>query len=326
MLCGKFVTSGLNLYQNHQHLSTMMARRQSRAALWCQRLAGFLLPFFLVVIAGHRWQLIDTPSMFGLMGLGLVLIFMALGLGGIGLYQLWHHGHKGGMQSVRGISLGLILLVPFAWFGWLAFTLPPLNDITTDKITPPAYDAAIKFRVGGMNEIDVIPVASLELQGISYPQITSRRYGATNERVFAAVSKLMQARGWTIIAEDIPETIDLIDIEGSARQNTKQLQAIIPTRKPAEIPTNGKTADQLADDEKAADELNITYVEAVARSLIMGFADDIVVRIVEEEQGSLVDMRSSSRWGVHDLGANAARVSQFLGDLDKSLVGIAGEN
>jgi hypothetical protein len=142
--------------------------------------------------------------------------------------------------------------------------------------------------------------------------------------VFAAVTKLMQARGWTIIAEDIPETIDLIDVEGSARQDVKHLSTIIPTPRPAEIPTGSE--DQPVDDNKTPEKLNITYIEAVARSLVMGFADDVVVRIVEEEQGALVDMRSSSRWGVHDLGANATRIVSFLGDLDKALVGIAGEN
>ncbi len=308
-------------------ISAMMARRQSRAALWCRRIAVFLVPFFVVVIAGHHWQLIDTPSLFGLLGLGLFLIILTLGLGAIGLHQLWNHGDKGGMQSVGGILLALIMLAPFIWFGWLAFTLPPINDITTDKLSPPAYDAALKYRVGGMNIIDTIPEASLELQAQFYPQITSRRYSTSSERVFAEITKLIEARGWTIIAEDIPETIDLIDVEGSARKGAGKNTVIVPTDRPAR--------DSLKEDDPAPvessgadsgeDEFNITYVEAVARSMIMGFADDIVIRIIEEEQGALVDMRSSSRWGVHDLGANAKRIDSFLNDLDKALVGIAGE-
>ena len=43
----------------------------------------------------------------------------------------------------------------------------------------------------------------------------------------------------------------------------------------------------------------------MARSPIVGFADDVVVRVRAEGQGSKVDARSSSRYGSFDFGANA---------------------
>src|ERR1700757_111053 len=49
------------------------------------------------------------------------------------------------------------------------------------------------------------------------------------------------------------------------------------------------------------------HIEAVARSLIMGFADDIVVRVRGGADGSRIDVRSSSRYGSFDFGSNAAR-------------------
>jgi hypothetical protein len=48
----------------------------------------------------------------------------------------------------------------------------------------------------------------------------------------------------------------------------------------------------------------------------MGFRDDVVIRIAPLGQGTRIDMRSASRFGNHDLGANASRVRSLLEDLD----------
>jgi uncharacterized protein (DUF1499 family) len=56
-------------------------------------------------------------------------------------------------------------------------------------------------------------------------------------------------------------------------------------------------------------------IEATATTRWFGFRDDVVVRIRPEGAGSRVDVRSASRVGVSDVGANAARVREFLGRL-----------
>jgi len=53
-------------------------------------------------------------------------------------------------------------------------------------------------------------------------------------------------------------------------------------------------------------------VEAVATTFWFGFKDDVVVRVTPAAQGSVVDVRSVSRVGRSDLGANAARIEKFL--------------
>jgi len=53
-------------------------------------------------------------------------------------------------------------------------------------------------------------------------------------------------------------------------------------------------------------------VEAVATTFWFGFIDDVVVRIRADDTGSLVDVRSASRVGRSDLGANANRIDVFL--------------
>ncbi len=57
-------------------------------------------------------------------------------------------------------------------------------------------------------------------------------------------------------------------------------------------------------------------IEAVARTPIMGFRDDVIVRVRAFEGGARVDVRSSSRYGLFDFGTNAARVRQLLEDIE----------
>ena len=52
-------------------------------------------------------------------------------------------------------------------------------------------------------------------------------------------------------------------------------------------------------------------IEATATTPWFGFRDDIVIRVAPSERGSRIDVRSVSRVGKSDLGANAKRVRAF---------------
>jgi uncharacterized protein (DUF1499 family) len=59
----------------------------------------------------------------------------------------------------------------------------------------------------------------------------------------------------------------------------------------------------------------IGRIEAVARTPIMGFREDVSIRVQPDGEDSRVDIRSSSRYFDSDLGSNAARVSKLMDDL-----------
>jgi uncharacterized protein (DUF1499 family) len=59
--------------------------------------------------------------------------------------------------------------------------------------------------------------------------------------------------------------------------------------------------------------------EGVATSRIFAFQDDFAVRVRPDGSGSVVDMRSKSRDGKGDLGANAARIRSFLDELARGV-------
>jgi uncharacterized protein (DUF1499 family) len=60
-------------------------------------------------------------------------------------------------------------------------------------------------------------------------------------------------------------------------------------------------------------------IEASQQSRWFRFTDDVVIRVVGEEGGSRIDMRSTSRQGRSDYGVNAARIRAYLGALRKRI-------
>ena len=58
-------------------------------------------------------------------------------------------------------------------------------------------------------------------------------------------------------------------------------------------------------------------IEATATTLWFGFKDDVVIRITPTATGSRVDVRSVSRIGKSDVGANAARIRNYFAKLAK---------
>src|SRR5215468_5191249 len=60
-------------------------------------------------------------------------------------------------------------------------------------------------------------------------------------------------------------------------------------------------------------------IEAVVRTPVIGFREDVVVRVRVDGPGSRVDVRSSSRYGTFDFGTNAARVRNLIDDIDDAI-------
>jgi uncharacterized protein (DUF1499 family) len=62
----------------------------------------------------------------------------------------------------------------------------------------------------------------------------------------------------------------------------------------------------------------IGRIEAVARTPIMGFREDVSIRVTPDGEDSRVDIRSSSRYFEGDLGSNAARVTKLIDDINNA--------
>jgi len=61
-----------------------------------------------------------------------------------------------------------------------------------------------------------------------------------------------------------------------------------------------------------ANEPNEGRIEATATTFWFGFKDDVIVRVTPTDDGSRIDVRSVSRVGRSDVGANAERITAYL--------------
>jgi len=117
------------------------------------------------------------------------------------------------------------------------------------------------------------------------------RQGARNPVEFRTETAAEQKRGYPDIAPlrlDMPPAQAFERAERAARAMGWQIVAVAP---------------------------DALRIEATATTLFFGFKDDVVIRVRPHAQGSIVDMRSLSRIGGSDIGANAQRVRAYLGRL-----------
>jgi uncharacterized protein (DUF1499 family) len=61
------------------------------------------------------------------------------------------------------------------------------------------------------------------------------------------------------------------------------------------------------------------HVEAIARTPLFGLRNDVVIRVRADGNGSRIDMRSSSRYGRHDLGDNATLIRKLGIDIQAAV-------
>jgi uncharacterized protein (DUF1499 family) len=255
-----------------------MARRRlpdepiSKLAIWARRLALFSVVATLMAIVIVRAGVIEAlPGMVTLAG---ALIFAALAiLLALGSFvTIWRQGLRGLGYAVIAIFIGGGLLAYPAYLGYKAYKLPPIYDITTDPLDPPAFDAVRRLRTRTTNPAQYAGLYAAEQQREAYPDVKPLDLSVPPKMAYDHALTLVNKRRWLVL----------------------------DAREPQAKRRDGR-------------------IEAVARSPIMGFREDLVIRIRGTEEDSHVDMRSSSRYGFHDLGSNASRITAFLTSLEDEI-------
>jgi uncharacterized protein (DUF1499 family) len=60
-------------------------------------------------------------------------------------------------------------------------------------------------------------------------------------------------------------------------------------------------------------------IEATVQSMIMGLTDDVIVQVKGDDAHAIIDVRSVSRYGWHDLGGNAERIRALYAEISETL-------
>ena len=137
----------------------------------------------------------------------------------------------------------------------------------------------------------------------------------TDTRDPPAFVALVEARQRAPNAVDYPG-------EDTARQQREAYPDIGPLRLRAPLSAVRKAAvEQVHAQDWELAAVSGERIEATATTRWFGFRDDVVIRLREENDAVRVDMRSASRVGRSDVGANAARIRAYLDALERRVAG-----
>lgn len=226
-----------------------------------------LIAVLLVALAGplYKFGVIDLATAFTGFKFGVFAGIAALILLAIQLL------FKRNTASIGSVLISAVLAItaiaiPLSMMN-TAKNVPPIHDISTDLVNPPAFVAIAPLRADAPNPAAYDGIETAEQQRIGYPDLQTLRYDQTQPELIAASTQAIENLGWELVNIDADKGI----------------------------------------------------VEATDTTAWFGFKDDVVVRVTDNENERLVDIRSKSRVGGSDLGKNAARVHNFIDELNSVL-------
>jgi len=195
---------------------------------------------------------------------------------------------------ISGLALGRV-----AAFGAQVERLPPLHDIQTDwsnPIRPSDALLAAREATGALNPIEDDPVI-IEAANGRWPGMGGRRVAEVQEEAEfdTATHKSPRETPYPMIAPLMaPVTADAAYEAALAAAEARGWTVVTASREAGTI-------------------------EATETSFWFGFHDDVMIRIRSEEEQVVIDVRSTSRVGLSDLGANAKRIRNLLDEIETRL-------
>ncbi len=197
-------------------------------------------------------------------------------------------------------------------------SLPPIHDVQTDWDDPiMPSEALLKARGEGSNPIQEDPVIP--------PFLAQMEQGFEAERAAAQESAFSRFMWNMQVAIGLKS--DRFFWEGLAGASVADEQAAaypavdtlyVEQDPAASFDAVANTLSDMGMEFVTRDEA-AGRIEATATTQWFGFKDDVMVRVEPAGEGSQIDIRSVSRVGLSDLGANAARVEAILSQLQQVL-------
>jgi len=256
---------------------------------------------FAIVLAGigvgvMRFGAVETAAGIAVFAAAILAACVAVLLAGAGAAVIWRTGRKGVGHVVVALGLSVALL---AWPGWLAtqaVMLPVINDISTDVNDPPQFPTSERALAARAGIDHGSAMAGALQQQDAYPDIYPIVIDLDAAEVFALVVRAVDALGWRIVEREPPT------------EALSSHQARAEPRRGAPAATQAGAAPARPG-----------RIYAIDRTLIMGFPDDIAIRVRPLDGQTRIDLRSASRYGRHDFGVNANRIRRFGAELQRQL-------
>jgi uncharacterized protein (DUF1499 family) len=168
--------------------------------------------------------------------------------------------------------------------------IPPIHDVSTDIEDPPSFSAALmqERQVGGANPVHPLTAPLSSIEAYKGPRFADRHTRTVGDLGREAYPDLRP-----VTANADPERLFAV-----LREEAQERGWTIVTDDPA-----------------------AGTFEATATTFWFGFKDDVSVRVrLGTAPNQLrIDARSTSRVGLSDMGANAARLRDYLADVTEAL-------
>ena len=301
-------------------------RPVSRSAFLAWRLGVLGAGVLAIVVLAHRFGPLTTPDFVALAALAAVPAALAVPLALIGLARLWQVGALGGVAAGWALFYATLPLGLTGWAVWRYLDRPPIYDVSSDLADPPQWLRAPAARQQWLDR-PAVTRTSRDLQARAYPGFTGRRYEGALDRVYEAVRKVAETNGLLVVAERgqefaVPEFQPLSPEAPEAADDPGVDPNAAPQGVPVPLPRPEPESPATA---LPPEPIGTVRLQAVTRTFALGLPFDAVIRLREEAETTLVDMRVASRYGPHDLGIGTEIAEHFLHALDAELLGIAGD-
>ena len=193
-------------------------------------------------------------------------------------------------------AAAIALLIPVLGLGYMVWVrsqsadIPPIHDVATDSADPPTPSA--RLLALRMAE-DANPVLDMTAPLSAAEAYRSPRFASFGQQSLGQVGHEAYPTLRTLYVDVAP---------------------------PAAFATVREAAQSIGwtlgtEDERSG------MIEATAETFWFGFKDDIIIRVrpATTGTGSQIDVRSISRVGLGDLGANAKRIERYLSQVSAEL-------
>jgi len=283
----------------------------SQDAGWRGKFAGFALGLSIFSVLWFAIAALGTKLglwswQFGLLkmtiGWGPMLLMAALGVSVIAIIVALIKAPRKqalmlafGALLVSGLAFGRVLA-----FGGQAERLPPLHDVQTDwsnPIQPSEALLAARESTEALNAVEDAPVV---------PAGADARWPGTGGRL---VSELQEEAEFDPATQSSPKDAPYPQIDTLVEPAASYDMAFAAAL--AAVEDRGWTI--------VTNDVEAGSIEATLSSFWFDFKDDILIRVVPDGDGSRIDVRSISRVGLSDLGANSKRLRDLLNEIEVRL-------
>ena len=255
--------------------------------IWKARLVR--LAFFAAVIAavllplagfGNQWGVWSYSFGFLVLQAGLFLAVVGAVLGLVGLvWSLIAQPRDGVWTSAVALIIAVAISAIPGWQLRIALSgqYPPIHDITTDMETPPQFIAVLPLRGADSN-----------------PTEYKDKFAPDSP-----MSGQNAGKHYSEIQSEYYPDIEPVILDGEFSDAFERALTAVEEM--------GWELVEAAPDKGR--------IEATATTFWFGFKDDVVIRLLREGEGTRVDIRSTSRVGMGDVGANANRIRAYIAAL-----------